>query len=249
MAGLCELRSPQNLGGAAGRDALLRWAAADLADGRRAFVLGEAVAVAAPGLCRRDRLAVLGPADDAETLLRAVLPQLGASFRPVGDEELIRRLVARLPQLELVDAFGWMQTGTPAGRHGGGAWLTASDEPEVAALLDEAFPDSYARPGLPGVRRWAGVRDRSGALVACAADAWSAPRVGFLAGVATAERARGRGLGAAVCGHVLDSLVARHGTAALMVDGWNAAAIRLYRGLGLSWRSVAAARVRPDARW
>lgn len=79
--------------------------------------------------------------------------------------------------------------------------------------------------------------------MARAADAWSAPGVGFLAGVATAERARGRGAGSAVCGLALDGLVAEHGTAALIVDTWNTAAIRLYRRLGLSWRPLAAARV------
>ncbi|MFI9244982.1 hypothetical protein ACIGXF_20870 [Streptomyces sp. NPDC053086] len=62
-------------------------------------------------------------------------------------------------------------------------------------------------------------------------------------GVGRAEQARGRGVGRAVCGLVLDSLVADHGTAALIVDGWNTAAVRLYRGLGLAWRPLAAARV------
>ncbi|WP_345770065.1 GNAT family N-acetyltransferase [Streptomyces sp. F-1] len=54
---------------------------------------------------------------------------------------------------------------------------------------------------------------------------------------------RGRGAGTAVCGLVLDRLVADHGMAALMVDGWNTAAVRLYRRLGLSWRPLAAARI------
>jgi predicted GNAT family acetyltransferase len=96
------------------------------------------------------------------------------------------------------------------------------------------------------VRRWAGARDARGDLVAVAADAWSAPEVGFLAAVATAPAARGRGFGAAVCAHVLRALVAEHGRAALMVDGWNGAAIRLYQRLGLTWCPLAAARVIDD---
>ena len=72
----------------------------------------------------------------------------------------------------------------------------------------------------------------------------SSPQVGFLAGVATAEHARGRGAGTAACSLFLDSLMADHGTAALIVDSWNTAAIYLYRGLGLSWRPVVAAQAR-----
>lgn len=243
MIALRELHDIADVGSAAGGDALVLWAAGDLAHGTRAFSAGKATAVAAPRLSGRDRLAVTGPADDAAALIRAVLPQIGPTFRPIGDEALIRHLVTRVPELELVDAFGWMQTETATGICGTASWLTASDCADITALLDESFPDSYARPGRPGTRRWAGARDESGALLACAADAWSAPSVGFLAGVATAELARGRGIGKAVCSLVLDSLVDRHGMAALIVDSWNAAAVRLYHSLGLSSRPVAAARV------
>jgi ribosomal protein S18 acetylase RimI-like enzyme len=238
-----ELYSVADVRSAAGGDALVLWAAAELERGSRAFSVGEATAVAAPGLSGRDRLAVTGPAGDAAALVRAVLPQVGPTFRPIGDEDLIRHVVTKVPELEFVDAFGWMQTETATGRRGTASWLTTSDDDDIAALLDDTFPNSYARPGRPGVHRWAGMRDESGALLGCAADAWSAPDVGFLAGVTTAELARGRGVGAAVCSFVLDSLVERHGTAALIVDGWNAAAVRLYRGLGMSWRPLAAARV------
>ncbi len=243
MADLRELHSLHAVRSAAHGDALLMWAAGDLPHGTRAFSHGAATAVAAPALSGRDRLAVTGPTDDAATLVRSVLPQVGPTFRPIGDEELIRDLVTRVPRLELVDAFGWMQTEAATGRWGGAAWLTASDRSDIAGLLDESFPNSYARPGRPGVRRWAGARDASGTLLACAADAWSAPGIGFLAGVATATQARGRGAGTAVCSLVLDSLVDSHGVAALIVDSWNTAAVRLYRGLGLSWRPLAAARV------
>ncbi|MFB7493394.1 GNAT family N-acetyltransferase [Streptomyces sp. NPDC056161] len=243
MADLRELHSIHDVRSAGSGDALLLWVAGDLSHGTRAFSLGEAIAVAAPALSRRDRLAVTGLADDVADLIRAVLPHVGPTFRPIGDEDLIRGLVPCVPELEIADAFGWMQTEALTSRYEGAAWLTASDRSDITRLLDEAFPNSYARPDQPGVCRWAGARDESGTLRACAADAWSAPSVGFLAGVATAEQARGRGMGTAVCSLVLDSLVRDHGVAALMVDNWNTAAVRLYRDLGLSWRPLAAARV------
>lgn len=42
---------------------------------------------------------------------------------------------------------------------------------------------------------------------------------------------------------MLWAAVDRHGIATLIAVSWNTAAIRLYRGLGLSWRPIAAARV------
>ncbi|GAA2839071.1 GNAT family N-acetyltransferase [Kribbella solani] len=78
-------------------------------------------------------------------------------------------------------------------------------------------------------------------VVSVAADAWSAPEVGFLAGVATNPVARGKGLSRQVCGFATAELVKRHGRAALMVDGDNAA---VYERLGYTYRKVAAARLR-----
>ena len=98
------------------------------------------------------------------------------------------------------------------------------------------------------MRRWAGTADRvdgpggdsaDGALLGIAADAWSAPGVGFLAGLATRSEARGRGHGGRVCAFVLNALVEEHGRAALMVDAHNHVAIELYRRLGMRWRDVA----------
>jgi predicted GNAT family acetyltransferase len=96
-------------------------------------------------------------------------------------------------------------------------------------------------PGRSGVRRWAGVADESGALLSIAADAWSAPEVGFVAGVATLPAARGQGLSRQVCAFVTAELVKRHGRVGLMVDAANAAAISVYQRLGYTYRAVAAA--------
>ncbi|MGW2556547.1 GNAT family N-acetyltransferase [Streptomyces sp. NPDC001635] len=88
------------------------------------------------------------------------------------------------------------------------------------------------------MRRWAGVHGGSG-LLAVAADAWSADRCGFLAGVVTVPEARGHGLGAAVCRFVADVLVREHGRAALMVDADNAPAS--YERIGMAKRLFRAA--------
>jgi ribosomal protein S18 acetylase RimI-like enzyme len=85
------------------------------------------------------------------------------------------------------------------------------------------------------------VTSEAGELLSTAADAWSAPEIGFLAGVATKPSARGRGLSRQVCAFVTDELVKRHGQVGLMVHGYNDTAIGLYRKLGYTYRKVAAA--------
>nr|WP_260408652.1 GNAT family N-acetyltransferase [Planomonospora venezuelensis] len=129
----------------------------------------------------------------------------------------------------------------PPAPDGAVGWLAPGADGEVTRLLAEASPSAWAVPGLPGIRRWAGLRDAAGTLVATAADAWSAPAVGFVAGVATAPALRGRGLGEAVCRFVFGALAAEHGRVALMVDTGNAGAIRVYERLGMRIRPVAAA--------
>jgi Predicted acetyltransferase len=121
-------------------------------------------------------------------------------------------------------------------------WLDPAEDPQVAELLKAASPSSWAWPGLPGVRRWAGAW-QGGELVAVAADAWSAPTVGLIAGVATAPAHRGRRLAEAVCRFVATDLLAAHGRVALMVDADNRPAIRVYHRLGLVRRGIAAARL------
>ncbi|GAA3133792.1 hypothetical protein GCM10010466_25500 [Planomonospora alba] len=264
------LRSVAEVVGACAGDAMVVWAAQGMRCGVRAWAWGEAVAVASPELNRRDRLTVRGPAGAVAELVRRVLPELGPSYRLLGERALVAELVERLPGARLLAAFEWMETGGPgegpgagggspaaavrvgAGggvRRGAGAadlcggvgWLPAEADGRVAELLAVASPSAWAVPGLAGIRRWAGVRGGDGALLAVAADAWSAPQVGFVAGVATAPAFRGRGLGEAVCRFVVGELAAGHGRVALMVDSDNAGAIRVYERLGMRLRPVAAA--------
>ncbi|MEU6141610.1 GNAT family N-acetyltransferase [Streptomyces sp. NPDC047081] len=227
----------------------LVWAEQRRADGRvgpgvRVFRRGAAVAVASPGLSGRDRVAVAGEEEDALGLVADVLREVGPTYRPFGDAELIGALVRGIPGLEVGGGpFLWMETAEiPATDTAGARWLDGRGEAEAAGLFDGHFAGSYAQPGRPGVRRWAGVYGED-ALLAVAADAWSGAGCGFMAGVVAHPRARGRGLGAAVSGFVVDALVREHGRAALMVDADNAPAIAAYERTGMKGRRFAAAGV------
>jgi ribosomal protein S18 acetylase RimI-like enzyme len=265
--GVRNLYSATDLAAACADDPLCMWAAQSplnqgetqaWAAGLDAAGRAGAVAVACPGLSLRNRVAVWGEPEPAADLMAQVLPLLGPSYRPLGDSELIAQLCARLPGLAMSEPFGWMYAppsqaspkrsmSTPAGSGLGAAgpgeprWLAAGEMAAVTELLERSFPDSYAWPGRPGVRRWAGIDGPDGELAAVAADAWSAPTVGFIAGVAVREDQRGSGLGSRVCRFLADCLIAGHGRVALMVDGWNDPAIRLYRRLGLTLQDVRAA--------
>lgn len=242
-----ELRSDGELRAACGDDDLVVWAAQGLRGGARAWALGDAVVSACPGVSRRDRLGVWGGTSCAVELVRHALGELGATYRPFGEVELVREVTAKLDGVEESGRFSWMSLDR---RHldGGGlddgeaGWLDRGAEDEVAALLAAGAPHSYAVPGVDGVSRWAGVRV-DGVLAAVAADAWSAPSVGLLAGVATEARFRGRGLAGRVCRWVSRELVAAHGRAALMVDDTNAAAIGLYERIGYRRLRVLASHV------
>ncbi|MFI7048084.1 GNAT family N-acetyltransferase [Streptosporangium sandarakinum] len=250
IGAVTELTRAADVVGACGSDALLLWAAQGARPGVRAWTCGQALAVACPDLNRRDRMAVRGPAPQVAALVRSLAPWLGPQWRLLGEWPLMEEL-ARLLGVEPV-GFEWMDTDRPpppatatgdgdgdGDGDGGVRWLDDADA-EVAALLQEASPSAWARPGVAGVRRWAGLRDGSGRLIATAADAWSCPQVGFVAGVATAPAHRGRGHAERVCRFVLAELVAACGRGALMVDSDNPTAIGVYERLGLRRRTVAA---------
>jgi RimJ/RimL family protein N-acetyltransferase len=224
-------------------DPLVLWVAQGMSPGVRAWANRGTVAVACPDLSCRDRLVIHGDAGDAVPLLNHALAEIGPTFRPIGDVDLIAEVTEVVEDLEFVSAFGWMDTDVPPPVEPDAAeWLDDTDNRDVAALLESAMPDSYAWPGRPGVNRWAGRRDDDGTLIATAADAWSAPEVGFISGVATDITVRGHGHATATCAVVIGDLVRRHGQAAVMVDDWNAPAIAVYEHLGMRRRHLASAR-------
>ncbi|MFG1613331.1 GNAT family N-acetyltransferase [Nonomuraea wenchangensis] len=242
-----ELRTPAEVRSACGDDDLVMWAAQGLRPGARAWAAGGAVVAGCPVISRWDRLAVWGRPRDAVPLVRHALAELGPSYRPLGDVELIGRVAGAVEGLRAGPCFSWMSladlhddTGDTGGNgedgEGGVGWLDGA-EAEITALLAADAPDAYAVPGGIGVRRWAGLRDGD-RLAAVAADAWSAPDVGLLAGVATVAAYRGRGLAERVCRWVSGRLVDTYGRAALMVDDDNPAAIRVYERIGYRRRQV-----------
>jgi GNAT superfamily N-acetyltransferase len=220
-------------------DPLLVWTRQAGRPGVRVFTHRNATAVACPNVSKRDRLTVAGSVPDVVVLVREVLPELGPTYRPTGDEALITAIIPAVPELEMAGRFAWMDTTRPVGP-GTGSWL--ADTGEVVDLLEEAFPKSYAWPGGDGVRRWAGIHDGR-RLVATAAEAWSVPGIGFLAGVATRPDVRGRGLATAICSFVINELLREHDRVALFADYWNTGAIATYTRLGFGLRPVAAAKV------
>jgi ribosomal protein S18 acetylase RimI-like enzyme len=89
---------------------------------------------------------------------------------------------------------------------------------------------------VPGVSRWAGITDLAGELTSIAADAWSSPGLGFLAGLAVVPAVRRTGQGRDVGAFVLKSLMAAHGRVATMVQHSDETAIAMYAALGLTYR-------------
>ena len=235
-----RLLTPDQLSNAC-TDPLVLWAAQDLGSGVEVWAHGSAVAAAVTDLARRHRLAVTGAIADVAVLVRALLGRLGPEYRPLGDADTIVSLCDLVPELAPSRPFGWMTaTQAPSSDPGSARPAARDEQAAINQVLDQSLPDSLARPGGPGVTRWWVGTDDLG-VAACAAEAWSAPDVGLLAGVATSLRARGRGLGKAVTAAGLTTLIREHGTAALMVDGANTAARALYESLGMIYRPIRAA--------
>lgn len=246
--GAAELRDPQELAAACGGDALVEWAVQTMRAGVRAWAAAGGVAVASPALSNRDRLVVHGPVGPVASLVALALSCMGPSYRVVGPATLVAGVAQRVPELEVSGTFAWMETNhgappPPTDHTGGASWLDPADGPEVTEILQSVLPESHARPGVAGVRRWAGIRS-SGRLASVAADAWSTSAVGFVSGVATRPHLQGRGLGRAVVRFLVSAMRRDHARVGLFVDAANAPAIALYRSLGMSLRPVASAAVR-----
>jgi ribosomal protein S18 acetylase RimI-like enzyme len=241
-----ELSNVADVVTASDADPQCTWAAQGLQAGGRAWEHEGAVAVACPQLYGRDRVVVRGAVAAAVRLAREAIDALGPSFLLVGDPPLTAGLLARMRWLEPYTFFGWMD-GTRRPRHQRVhlvRWLARREWQAATEVLDVAAPTAYARPWLPGIRRWAGIADAQGRLTCTIADAWSVPGLGFMAGLAVLPQARGAGQGQDATTFVLEALLAAHGRAALITWDCNSAAARMYAKLGMSCRPQQILRVK-----
>jgi hypothetical protein len=241
-----ELKTVADVVTASGADPQCTWAAQGLRAGGRAWEHQGAVAVACPQLYGRDRIVVRGAAAAAVRLVRDAVDALGPSFVLVGDPPLMGGLLARMRWLEPCSFFGWMDS-TKRPRHQrvhSVRWLARREWQAASDMMDEAAPWDDVRPWLPGIRRWAGITDAHGRLTCTAADAWSVPGLGFIAGLAVHPEARGYGQGRDVTTFVLEALLAAHGRAALMTADCDSTAGRIFAKLGMSGRPQQILRVK-----
>ncbi|GAB2873715.1 GNAT family N-acetyltransferase [Lentzea nigeriaca] len=215
-------------------DPLVRWASQALSSGGAAWEHRGAVAVHAPSLTRRRRLVLSGPPEGVASLLAA--HGRGVNLRPLLDRPLAHQVASLMPTPWVEDKpFGWMDRSGTLDLPPEPTWLDTPDG--VEPLLRTALPESWAWPGEPGVRRWAGIH-HDNTLVATAAEAWSSPDVGFMMGVAVHPSHTRKGLGQRICQFVASSLLTLYGTCALFVENYNAPAIGLYRKLGFAYRDI-----------
>jgi ribosomal protein S18 acetylase RimI-like enzyme len=181
---------------------------------------------------RTSYLSALGEPAAVAALVADLLPELPPRQRVT----LPRGTVALLPAWVAVDGTDWDFRWLPAPpQRQAGEELVVADVPDdaVAALLRVSSPRASALPGHEAVRRWYGIPEPDGRLVACAADTSSATGVGHLSSIAVDPAERGRGLGKAVTAGVTRALFAQ-GCDAVTLGMYadNAAGRALYDTLG-----------------
>ena len=164
-------------------------------------------------------------ADDASDLLKRHLPYhesdhvLNIAFNTLTGGRRIEHLELRRNDEVYLDA---VYEDTPrTSFHLGPEFVVTSSLTKVYGVSGLRCGCILARPDL--ARKMHRLNDlysatpvHPGELLSVAADAWSAPEVGFLAGVATRPVARGKGLSRQVCGFVTAELLKRHRRAALL---------------------------------
>ena len=210
------------------------------ADARRVascWALGDAVGwvTSSRRVPGRAHLVGLGDDRDAADLLLALADEHG-----IASVTLPRDADHHLPahRLDPRNDWEWFVTRTPPPAQPGEdavAWLAPSPETdaELIDLLRAWSPRHDVDPGQPSVRRWAGLRDERGTLVAAAAHTEHRAGVPHLASVVTHGEHRGQGLGAAVCAWLTRSLLAEGtGWVTLGMYSDNDVGRRLYRRLG-----------------
>jgi len=146
---------------------------------------------------RMSYLSALGDPGVVAGLVAELLPELPPRQRLT----VPRGTPARLPAWAGMDGtdwdFRWLAEPPPRQR-GEERVEPVDDDLAVEELLATSSSRASAQPGDEAVRRWVGVRDAAGVLLAVAADTSSATGVGHLSSIAVVAHARGQGLGKAV---------------------------------------------------
>ncbi|MBB6628802.1 GNAT family N-acetyltransferase [Nocardioides sp. KIGAM211] len=200
---------------------------------RRAWRSGAAVVLdgagGRPGAPPGRVFTALGPPD----LLGPLMHDLAAA----GEQPL--RLTVDVTAYDVVPAawhqpaphrWHWMLTRGPA-PEAAASVEEVTDPAEIDAVLDVANPDSFARPGTPGVECWLGLRE-AGALVAVGALVRQPDGSGHLRGVSVLPAYAGRGLGTALSAALTRRGLAGPGVCSLGVYVDNAPAVAIYGRLG-----------------
>ena len=182
---------------------------AQVDDSAAALWAGEGGAVGwlvpSPRFPGSGHLVALGAADAAVALLVDVVAETdSAGDLTVGSATLPRAAVPVLPAhlgLDRPNEWEWFATTSsppvqPA--EDGARWLGEPDHDDIVALLRAHSGRHDAEPGQPHAKRWCGIRDDVGDLVAVAAHTQTWSTIPFLASIATRADQRGRGLGSAV---------------------------------------------------
>jgi ribosomal protein S18 acetylase RimI-like enzyme len=142
-------------------------------------------------------LSALGDPGVIGALVAEVAPELPPRQRLTVPRGTPARFPDRLGLQPTDWDFRWLPE-PPARQRGEQRVEPVDDDTAVAALLAASSARASVQPGDAVARRWVGVRDAAGALVACAADTSGATGVGHLSSIAVAPAARGQGLGRAV---------------------------------------------------
>jgi GNAT superfamily N-acetyltransferase len=201
----------------------------------RAWVRGRAAVVESsrvrPGQAApAPVLTCLGPAEDLVPLM-AALADAGERPARLSVEDASYPHVPGAWSFRRQGHWHWMLTASPCPPPAV-AVEEVADPAEVDAVLDAANPDSFARPGSPGVECWLGVREQ-GRLVATGALTREHDGTGHLRGVSVLPGCGGRGLGRELSAALTRRAQAgRSGTATLGVYVDNAPALAIYRRLG-----------------
>lgn len=199
LGNVLEALSPDDLVDASDGDVYARVAVLNGTAGDHAWTADGAVVWTSMHRGRPSFVGV-GPAAAVGAVVGAVAEQVPAAERASLPRGWTDALPSTLSASEL-SHWDWMWTDTaPPPTRGADQvrWLGPADDDAVRALLREVSPGASTWPGDDRSRRWAGVVDQTGRLVACLADTSRGPSVGNLSSVAVAHDARRNGYGRAV---------------------------------------------------